>query len=465
VQADELVANLESPLPATLPAGTATAVFCSGTGFSRRDRIAGLEILVDGAPHRPAAFAMPRPDVFRAHGCGFRSGFWGTVPIPARDAGTVELSLAVRLAGGGEAAAPLGAIELVEAPPRAPGGGDAVAICMATFEPDPALFRAQAASLRAQTDPRWTCVISDDRSSPDALRAMEAEIAGDERFRLAPAERRAGFYGNFERALELAPPDAGLIALCDQDDVWHPDKLAVLRAALGDALLVYSDQRLVDRDGRVLRETLWQGRRNNHTDLASLLVANTITGAATLFRREVAELALPFADPPGVQFHDHWIALVALAAGDVAYVDRPLYDYVQHGSAVLGGAGGRPRRGRLRGAYFLGYAGREVFARTLLARCGDRLTPRKRRALERFVAADRSAAALAWLAARGLRPLAGRTETLGSELDLLRGLLWRRAVSALATGATRPGRRPLDASFPPEDSFEQPRLARWRARV
>ena len=78
----------------------------------------------------------------------------------------------------------------------------------------------------------------------------------------------------------------------------------MLRAALGGAMLVYSDQRLVDADGRVLRDTLWEGRRNNHTDLASLLVANTITGAAMLFRREVAELALPFPDAPGVQFHD-----------------------------------------------------------------------------------------------------------------------------------------------------------------
>ena len=38
-----------------------------------------------------------------------------------------------------------------------------------------------------------------------------------------------------------------------------------------------------------------------------MLVANTITGAATLFRREVAELALPFPDTPGLPFHDHWL--------------------------------------------------------------------------------------------------------------------------------------------------------------
>jgi len=38
---------------------------------------------------------------------------------------------------------------------------------MATFEPDPALFRAQVESLCAQTDDRWICVISDDASGDE----------------------------------------------------------------------------------------------------------------------------------------------------------------------------------------------------------------------------------------------------------------------------------------------------------
>ena len=93
---------------------------------------------------------------------------------------------------------------------------------------------------------------------------------------------------------------------------------------------------------------MWEGRRNNHTDLASLLVANTVTGAATLFRREIADLALPFPETSGLQFHDHWLGCVALAAGDVAYVDGPLYDYVQHGGAVFGDVTSPAARGAAR---------------------------------------------------------------------------------------------------------------------
>jgi glycosyltransferase involved in cell wall biosynthesis len=314
-------------------------------------------------------------------------------------------------------------------------------------------------------------MISDDHSSPERFAALRDVVAGDERFVVSRSDRRVGFYRNFERALQMAPREAELIALCDQDDRWHPDKLEVLRGALGGAQLVYCDQRLVDADGRVQRETLWAGRRNNHTSLASLLVANTITGAATLFRREVAELALPFPETPGLQFHDHWLGLVALAAGDVAYVDRPLYDYVQHAGAVFGdvtsGEPERPLRTGLRGgrgAYFLGYLAREVQAQALLARCADRLSASKRRALERYIAADHSPVAFAWLAARSLRVLVGRNETLASERELVHGIAWRWLVPLLAHGARRPGRRPLDASVPDVLSFEQKRLRRWRAR-
>jgi glycosyltransferase involved in cell wall biosynthesis len=470
----DLVAALEHPLPATLPAGTPTVVFCCGTCFHRRAAITDLDIVVDGVRHEPTAAGMPRPDRVAVDPAAFHSGFWGTVPVPPRQPGEVEVALAATLADGSEEVAPLGSIAIVarEAPPPLgrPAQPGLIAVCMATYNPDPALFREQVESLRGQTDRNWVCVISDDCSSPEGFADLTAVVGDDERFVVSRSERRLGFYRNFERALRLAPAEAELIALCDQDDRWRPEKLEVLRAALGSAQLVYCDQRLVDPGGRVLRETMWEGRRNNHTNLASLLIANSITGAAALFRREVADMALPFPETPSLQFHDHWIGLVALASGDVAYVDRPLYDYVQHAGAIFGEvSGGRPRRspaGLLRGgrgAYFLGYLPRTVQARMLLVRCGGRLTRGKRRALQRYVAGARAPLAFAWLAARPLRALAGRTETLASETELVHGIVWFRATSILARLVRRPGRVPADASFPDPLSFEQKRLRRWRS--
>ena len=136
----------------------------------------------------------------------------------------------------------------------------------------------------------------------------------------------------------MVPAEAAFVALADQDDRWYPEKLASCSPAVGQAQLVYSDMRIVDEDGTVLRETFWQGRRNNYTNLASLLLANTVTGAASLFRRELLDLALPFPEPIGDPFHDQWIAWSRSPRGTIAYVDRPLYDYVQHGAAARGHA-------------------------------------------------------------------------------------------------------------------------------
>jgi glycosyltransferase involved in cell wall biosynthesis len=470
-------------------------VFCYGTCFHDLDEVASIAILVGEARHPAAAIRMPRVDVLRSHpdtprGRSYRSGFWATVPIPAREApGIVELRAAVRLAGGHEIVAPLGRIQVVAPEPPAiydslegAIGPGTIAVCMATYDPDPALFRIQVDSLRAQTHVHWVCLVSDDCSSAERSEQMRDIVGDDARFVLSRSEKRLGFYRNFERALKMVPADVTLVALCDQDDRWYPEKLEVLRGALGEAQLVYSDQRLTTADGRVMRDTLWQGRGNNHTNLASLLVANTITGAATLFRREVAELAVPFPDTPGLQFHDHWLGLVALATGELAYVDRPLYDYVQHAGAVFGEVTDQkvrpPRRsllGRLRGrrgtlrtwrgAYFLGYLSREVQAQALLARCSDRVSAPKARALRRFAACQSSPAAFAWLALRSLRLLAGRDETLGSEIELSQGIAWRWLAGT--AGKLAPARimRGWDATFPDPMSFGQKRMRGWRARV
>ena len=339
-----LAVALERELPSRLPAGRRTVVFVVGTCWAPGHRLTGLEIVVDGVVQPTSAFGAPRPDLTEAPPERRRGGFWATVVVtapPARaGARAITLTLRAHCDDGSELSAELGTIAVAEpahgtVAPAAPGpagrvGPDTIAVCMATYEPDPALLGVQIRSLQDQTDHDWICLISDDCSSAERRSEISALVAGDSRFEVDHSPQRLGFYRNFERALGMVPPQAGLVALCDQDDRWHPDKLATLRAALSGAVLVYSDQRLVDAEGRVLRGTLWRGRTNNFSSLTSMLVANTITGASMLMRRELLDLALPFPDTPGFQFHDAWLAVIALSCGEVAYVDRPLYDYVQH---------------------------------------------------------------------------------------------------------------------------------------
>jgi glycosyltransferase involved in cell wall biosynthesis len=328
-----------------------------------------------------------------------------------------------------------------------------VAICMTTYEPPLDLFEEQVESIKAQTHAGWICLISDDGSSKDCLAGMRRVLEDDPRFTLFEHERRLGFYANYERVLSIVPPEAELIALADQDDRWFPDKLATLIAGLGDRDLVYSDMRIVGSDDSLISDTYWSRRRNNYTDLMSLLVGNTVTGAASLFRAGLLERALPFPPRRSDGYHDHWIALVAMTGKGLAYVDRPLQDYIQHTEATQGheranrGAtymqlrllavlvwqGIRTLLGRFgaRGwasRYFGMYVRTVIWARVLLMRSSDSLIPRQVRILERVAHADRSPLALLWLFGRSLRPLWGRDEAFGRELIVLSSALWGRAL-------------------------------------
>jgi glycosyltransferase involved in cell wall biosynthesis len=407
----------------------------------------------------------------------YRSGFWVIAPFePIDEPLSTELRAVASLEDGTLAMASLGRIELDPGPSEgaiAAGNGNApgplVAICMATYEPPLDLFQRQVESIRSQTHANWICVVSDDSSAPARFAEMQRTLDGDPRFVVSRSPRRLGYYHNFERALSMTPPNAAYATLADQDDRWHPGKLETLLDALGDANLVYSDARIVDREGQLLSETYWSRRRNNYTNLASLLVANTVTGAASLFRRELLELALPFPPRHGSPYHDHWLAVVALASGRIAYVDRPLYDYVQHRGAALGharaNAGRQPHSGvgrlqRLlrqpramlaawRRIYFWDVCRLLQFATVLERRCGGLMSARKRRAVRRLANSERSPRAIAWLWLRRARELAGRNETLGAEGALLRGVAWRHAVALIARRELPPGRFGGNASVPP----------------
>jgi glycosyltransferase involved in cell wall biosynthesis len=321
---------------------------------------------------------------------------------------------------------------------------------MATFRPEGGLLERQIESIRAQTHRRLVCLLSDDASPSGAYSEIERIVLEDERFRISRNRKQLGFYRNFERALSLVPPEAEYVAFSDQDDVWHPDKLETLLTALQKpgVMLAYSDMNIVTTDGAVLANSYWTDRRNNHTDLGSLILVNTVTGAASLFKRELLDLALPFPRVPGVAYHDHWIACLALALGEIAFVERPLHDYVQHGQNIVGRH--EPLPGEFKGGlvnavtrfvrnppkrirntvrharryYVDEVVPREQFARTLEQRLAGRMSPEKVRVVRKAARLSSSPASLAWLLGRSARDVRGESETLGIENQLIKGILW-----------------------------------------
>ncbi len=500
-----LFVRCEGWLPPLLGANSANAIFCVGSCFHPRSSIRRLSIGTPTGLTEVRIRELPRIGLFRQlhserpspdpEERSYRSGFWSIVPVGPMDPGTLEVTVVAELADGSTVSAPFAEIP-IEPMPRldvaTPDRAARIGICMATYEPDPELFRVQVESIRSQTNDEWICYVSDDHSSDEAWEAIQRVVGDDPRFVLSRAGGRLGFFRNFERALSMASDDCELIALSDQDDRWYPEKLETLAAAMEHHQLVYSDQRLTLRDGTVIRDTLWVGRRRNPNSLYSATIANTIVGASAMMRRDLLDRILPFPHTTGWQFHDHWISAVALASGTVRYLDLPLYDYVQHEGAVVGRvsveevAAGithpgldsslrhpkqlfapllHPRRllARFRSIYFGSYIHVALLAEVLLGRCADRMSGRDSRALRRLIKADTSFLGALELALRPVRELWGRNETLGTEWHLLKGIAWLWWVRLREAGRRSPTGAKQDATVPEFDilAFGQWRLKRW----
>src|SRR3712207_5958138 len=119
---------------------------------------------------------------------------------------------------------------------------------------------AQLASVAAQTRTPDELVVCDDRSTDETARVVR-DFAKSAPFpvRLHVNEENLGSTRNFERAVSMCEGD--LIALCDQDDVWLPQKLARLEeefARDASALAVFSDAGVVDEEARPAGQGLWE---------------------------------------------------------------------------------------------------------------------------------------------------------------------------------------------------------------
>ncbi len=206
-----------------------------------------------------------------------------------------------------------------------------VSIVLATYNGE-RFLRQQLASLIAQTYPNLEVVAIDDASQDGTAEILAEYAAAHQNICVYSSEINLGYVKNFERGLRRCR--GAYIALCDQDDVWLPEKIRTCVAAIGDHPLLYHDSTLVDANGAPLGARL--SDRKRLVDLWSPLnyvVGGAAAGHAMLMQREVAERSLPL---PTVVPHDYWIGFVATTFGRVKYLDEALVHYRQHGGNVVG---------------------------------------------------------------------------------------------------------------------------------
>lgn len=192
-------------------------------------------------------------------------------------------------------------------------------------------------------------VIVDDGSSDrtvELLRSFERSAPFPVRIRRREHQGTGSTFG--ESMLETS---ADILAICDQDDVWVPEKLSVIVERMQrrpDALLAFSDATLIDADGRRIGGSRWRvagfGERHQASmpedPYGVLLARQVVSGCTAAIRRELLPAVLPF--PEGIHpalgdmMYDRWISLVAAAAGRILPIPERLVAYRIHDGQQVG---------------------------------------------------------------------------------------------------------------------------------
>jgi glycosyltransferase involved in cell wall biosynthesis len=202
----------------------------------------------------------------------------------------------------------------------------------------------QLRSIAAQERLPDELVVSDDESD-DRTWEILAEFARTAPFpvRLHRNEPRLGWRANFMSVLARCGSD--LIALCDQDDVWDPTKLAIAERAMHepDTLLFFHDAWLIDGTGlRTGPANIFSlPERNPPLSVYSFFSPYGFSMVCHRSLLALSDLWDQSTDSNNRQRrapHDQWLFFLATVLGTVRFSQERLTGYRQH----VGNAVGQP---------------------------------------------------------------------------------------------------------------------------
>jgi len=208
-----------------------------------------------------------------------------------------------------------------------------VSVALTTFN-GAELIKEQIDSLLAQTYQNFEIVISDDGSEQETIDILNAYVAQDARIRWSRSPLERGYRKNTENAVSLCKGE--IIFLCDQDDTWYPERLALHVEAYNDPSVMWVFNRLVITDKNnnpigYIEDTLPDYYR--HKTMLDNVWGSCIGGAMTSYRAEIIKKTLPI--PSYAPAHDSWIQF-AIYPAKFAFIDKVLQTYRQHDRNMIG---------------------------------------------------------------------------------------------------------------------------------
>ena len=202
----------------------------------------------------------------------------------------------------------------------------------------------QINSILTQTYSSWTLLIRDDGSTDTTLQIIQKLIGQDTRITLlndvlGPSGSATQ---NFSHLMEAGlQSEAEYFFFSDQDDLWHPEKIAQQLQVIESMdntrpCLAHHDLEVVDDKLNLLHASFFHRMRlrPNEATFSSLLGRNEITGGTMVCNRKLLEYASPI--PEHVIIHDWWLALICAATGNMKAIDAKLIKYRQHSNNEIG---------------------------------------------------------------------------------------------------------------------------------
>jgi glycosyltransferase involved in cell wall biosynthesis len=201
-----------------------------------------------------------------------------------------------------------------------------VSIALATYN-GAKYLKEQLDSIARQSRMPDELVIHDDCSSDDTV-AIASDFAKRVTFQVTIArnEYNLGYTGNFSYALQSCSGD--YVFLCDQDDVWHSEKIARVLAAFHarpSTQLLIHDLDFCKQDLTRIGQTKLERMDNIFFDV----IHDYVTGMATAIRGPFLKLCLPV--PNGsTPSHDWWLHHCAANLGCKVIMKDVLALYRRH---------------------------------------------------------------------------------------------------------------------------------------
>ncbi len=189
-------------------------------------------------------------------------------------------------------------------------------------------------SLKTQTQKPDEVIIVDDVSTDDTVEKVKSYIANNNfvNWKLIQNESNLGWKKNFRKAIKLCSGD--VIFFCDQDDIWHHNKIEMMSKAFEDNPKIHvliSNYVLLTQENTHNKGQ--KGIEKNDGTIEQIQGWKKIgsisrPGCVQAFTRNIAEIMNKYDDEKCA--HDHVVYNLGLVTNSLYILNKQLIDYRRH---------------------------------------------------------------------------------------------------------------------------------------